>query len=59
MFLLISKFLTIKSSGGHQARKRKKKGRKNLSPRNRKACHSISTAFLFLFLLVLNGVMII
>jgi hypothetical protein len=31
------KFLTRKSSGGHQARKRKK-GRKNLSPRNRKAC---------------------
>jgi hypothetical protein len=36
------KFLTRKSSGGHQASKRKK-GRKNLSPRNRKACHSIST----------------
>jgi hypothetical protein len=28
------KFLTRKSSGGHQARKRKK-GRKNLSPRNK------------------------
>jgi hypothetical protein len=32
--LLIKKNLTRKSSGGHQARKRKK-GRKNLSPRNR------------------------
>jgi hypothetical protein len=33
-----------KSSGGHQAKK-KKRG-KNLSPRNRKACHSVSTALL-------------
>jgi hypothetical protein len=40
-----AKFLTRKSSsGGHQA-KRRKEG-KNLSPRNRKACHSTSTALL-------------
>jgi hypothetical protein len=40
-----SKFLTRKSSGGHQA-KRRKEEKKNLSPRNRKACHSTSTALL-------------
>jgi hypothetical protein len=33
--------LTRRSSGGHQA----KRG-KNLSPRNRNACHSVSTALL-------------
>jgi hypothetical protein len=33
---ITKKFLTRESSGGHQARKRKK-GRKNLSPRSRKA----------------------
>jgi hypothetical protein len=47
-FLLFEKdlinFLQVKSSGGHQAKK--KKGGKNLSPRNRKACHSVSTALL-------------
>jgi hypothetical protein len=32
--VMIVKFLTRESSGGHQARKRKK-GRKNISPRNR------------------------
>jgi hypothetical protein len=36
--------LTRKSSGDNQAKK-KKKG-KNLSPRDRKACHSMSTALL-------------
>jgi hypothetical protein len=30
-------FLTRKSSGGHQAKRRKEE--KNQSPRNRKACH--------------------
>jgi hypothetical protein len=37
--------LTRKSSGGHQAKK--KKGGKNIiSPRNKKACHNTSTALL-------------
>jgi hypothetical protein len=44
ILLLIKYFLTRKSSGGHQAKK--KKGEKNLSPRNRKACHSTNTALL-------------
>jgi hypothetical protein len=38
-------FLTRKSSGGHQA-KRRKEGKIFLSPRNRKACHNVGTALL-------------
>jgi hypothetical protein len=38
------KLFTRKSSGGHQAKRRKEE--KTLSPRNRKACHSVSTALL-------------
>jgi hypothetical protein len=38
--------LTRKITGGHQAKRKKEKRGKNLSPRNRKACHSISTALL-------------
>jgi hypothetical protein len=34
--------LTRKSNGGHQPKRRKEE--KSLSTRNRKACHSISTA---------------
>jgi hypothetical protein len=34
--------LNKKSSGGHDAKRRKQE--KNLSPRNRKACHRISAA---------------
>jgi hypothetical protein len=46
-------FLTTKSCGGHQA-KRGKQG-KNLSPRNRKACHSVSTALLKSMLVFIRG----
>jgi hypothetical protein len=42
VLLVNNQFLTRKSSGGHQAKRRKEE--KNLSPRDRKACHSISTA---------------
>jgi hypothetical protein len=37
--------LTRNIRAGHLAKKNDKRG-KNLSPRNRKACHSISTALL-------------
>jgi hypothetical protein len=45
VMIIFSKCLTRKSSGGHQAKK-KKGGKKNLSPRDRKAGHSTSTALL-------------
>jgi hypothetical protein len=42
----LKKILKRKSSGGHQAKKEERREKINLSPRNRKACHSTSTALL-------------
>jgi hypothetical protein len=45
-YLLTTKILTRKGSKDHQSKKRKEEN--NISPRNRKACRSISTALLLI-----------